>query len=48
MHEVERLNRLFIGREERMINIKKEVNTLLERLGQPKKYEAPELIDELS
>jgi PAS domain S-box-containing protein len=41
IREIERLNKLFIGRENRMIELKREVNTLLERLGQPKKYEAP-------
>ncbi|MCG2722697.1 MAG: PAS domain S-box protein, partial [Thermodesulfovibrionales bacterium] len=42
MHELERLNRLFIGREHRMVELKKEVNALLEQLGQKKKYKAPD------
>jgi PAS domain S-box-containing protein len=46
IREIERLNKLFIGRENRMIELKKEVNTLLERLGQPKKYEVSFLVGE--
>lgn len=46
MREIERLNKLFIGREHRMIELKREVNTLLERLGQPKKYETTEQVKE--
>jgi len=42
MHELERLNRLFIGREHRMVELKKEVNALIEQLGQKKKYKAPD------
>jgi PAS domain S-box-containing protein len=42
MHEVERLNRLFIGREHRMVQLKGEVNALLEQLGQKKKYMSPD------
>jgi hypothetical protein len=42
MHEVERLNRLFIGREHRMVQLKREVNALLEQLGQKKKYMSPD------
>jgi len=45
IHEIERLNRLFIGREHRMVELKKEVNDLLEKLGQPKKYTAPDRIE---
>lgn len=36
--EIERFNRLMVGREERMIELKKEVNELLERLGEPARY----------
>ena len=43
---IERLNKLFIGREHRMIELKREVNTLLERLGQSKKYEIPDHVKE--
>ena len=45
MSELERLNRLFMGREERMIDLKREVNSLLEKQGQPKKYQAPDKIE---
>ncbi len=36
--ELERFNRLAVGRELRMIEIKREINTLLEQLGQGAKY----------
>jgi len=39
MDEITRINKLFIGREHRFIELKKEVNALLEQLGQPKKYD---------
>lgn len=38
---IERFHKLTIGREHDMIRLKAEVNDLLERLGQPKKYETP-------
>ncbi len=37
---LERFQRVTVGRELKMIQLKKEVNALLERLGQPQKYEA--------
>ena len=40
MEELERFNRLVIGREERMIQLKKEINELLEEMGKEKKYKA--------
>ena len=36
---LERFNRHMVGREMRMLEMKKEVNDLLERLGEPKRYE---------
>ena len=36
--ELERFNRLLVGRETRMIEIKKEINALLAAAGQPKRY----------
>ena len=36
--ELERFNRLLVGREGRMIEIKKEINELLVAAGQPKRY----------
>ena len=36
---LERSNRQMVGREMRILEMKKEVNDLLERLGEPKRYE---------
>ena len=36
--DLERFNRLVVGREERMIQLKEEINGLMEKLGQEKKY----------
>jgi len=47
MVHVERLNQLFVGREHRMVELKREVNALLAKLGEPPKYEAPEMVDKL-
>ncbi|MFH1196448.1 MAG: PAS domain S-box protein [bacterium] len=38
MDEINRFNRLMVGREEKMIELKKEINALLEKEGKPKKY----------
>jgi len=38
---------LLVGRERRMIELKREINLLLEKLGQPPKYEVPEQVKEL-
>jgi PAS domain S-box-containing protein len=45
--EVEGLNKMFVGREHRMVELKREVNVLLEKLGQPPKYKAPERVESL-
>jgi methyl-accepting chemotaxis protein len=42
--DLERFQRLTVGRELEMVKLKEEINTLLQQLGQPKKYEAPEKI----
>jgi len=36
--DLERFNRLVVGREERMIQLKEEINGLMEKLGQEKRY----------
>jgi PAS domain S-box-containing protein len=41
MNELKSFNQAMIGREIRMIELKQEVNRLLEKLGQPEKYEIP-------
>ncbi|MDD5434151.1 MAG: PAS domain-containing protein, partial [Nitrospira sp.] len=43
---LERFNRLMVGRELEMINLKAEVNDLLEKSGAPKKYKTPEKVKE--
>ncbi len=37
--ELEAFNRIAVGREERMIGLKREVNELLDRLGEPVRYD---------
>jgi len=39
MNEISRFNNLMIGREEKMIELKKEINKLLEESGKEKKYD---------
>ena len=38
MDELDKFNKLMVGRENKMADLKKEINTLLEQFGQPKKY----------
>jgi PAS domain S-box-containing protein len=40
--ELERFNRLMVGRENKMIELKKEVNELLKKLNLPPNYKVPE------
>ena len=47
MDDLERFNRLMVGRELEMVKLKGEVNSLLEKSGQSGKYEAPEKIKEM-
>lgn len=42
MDELERFNRLTINREDKMIHLKEEINTLLEQTGKEKKYKIVE------
>lgn len=42
MEELERFSRLTINREEKMIQLKEEINTLLEQMGKEKKYKIVE------
>ena len=42
--ELERINKLMIGRENRMIELKREINELCGQLNLPKRYSAPETI----
>ncbi|MCA1759887.1 MAG: PAS domain S-box protein, partial [Bacteroidales bacterium] len=41
MDELEKFNRAMVGRENKMIELKQEINELLEKLGQNKKYRMP-------
>jgi PAS domain S-box-containing protein len=47
MGDLERLNQLFMGREHRMVELKREVNALLEQQDQRKRYEVPDQVDVL-
>jgi hypothetical protein len=42
MEELERFSHLTINREEKMIELKEEINTLRERMGEEKKYKIAE------
>lgn len=44
LSELERMNRLMVGRENRMIELKQELNDLSRRLNLPPRYAAPENI----
>lgn len=47
MGDLERLNQLFMGREHRMVELKREVNALCEQQGQRKRYDVPDQVDVL-
>ena len=47
MAEIERINDIYVGREGKMIDLKREINALLEELGRPAKYSSPGDLDEL-
>ncbi|NQT25853.1 PAS domain S-box protein [candidate division KSB1 bacterium] len=40
--DLEKFNKLMVGREDRMIDLKREVNMLYKELGQKKKYKVPD------
>jgi PAS domain S-box-containing protein len=42
---LERFQKITVGRELEMVRLKEEINALLERLGEPKKYEAPDKLE---
>ncbi len=42
MEELERFSRLTVDREEKMIQLKEEINNLMEKKGQEKKYKIVE------
>jgi len=44
-NELDRFNRLAVGRELRMVELKRELNGLYERLGEPPRYEITEVKD---
>jgi hypothetical protein len=46
MAELERFNRLAVGRELKMIELKNEVNRLCERLGEEPRYRIASVKDE--
>lgn len=47
MTQMEKLNELFVGRELRMVELKREINMLLERLKEPARYGVQDQIEEL-
>ncbi|MBN2613177.1 MAG: PAS domain S-box protein [Bacteroidales bacterium] len=48
MDNLEKFNRMMVGRESRMIELKQEINDLLEKLNLPKKYTAPGEVEKLN
>ena len=45
MAEMTRFNRMAIGRERRVIELKRLVNTLLDELGRKPRFKSPEMLD---
>lgn len=46
MEEMARFNRMAIGRERRVIELKRQINTLLVELGREPKYGSPDLLEQ--
>jgi len=42
MKELDKFNKLMVGRENKMVDLKQEINLLLKRLGEPRKYNTGE------
>ncbi|MBF0184284.1 MAG: response regulator [Magnetococcales bacterium] len=47
VEDLERFNRLALGREERIIELKRDINVLSQSLGRPRPYDSPEQSEEL-
>ena len=45
VEEVTRFNRMAVGRERRIVELKRQINALLGELNRPSKYKSPELLD---
>jgi DNA-binding NtrC family response regulator len=46
IEEMTRFNRMAVGRERRILELKRQINSLLAELGREPKYESPEMIEE--
>ncbi|MDF7808873.1 response regulator [Pontiellaceae bacterium B12219] len=46
IEEITRFNKMAVGRERRIIELKRHINELLKELGREPKYKSPELIEE--
>lgn len=46
VEEMSRFNRLAVGRERRIIELKRQINALLAELDRPPKYQSPEMLEE--
>lgn len=46
MQDMERFNRMAIGREKRIIELKRQINEMLKAQGQEVRYRSPELLDD--
>jgi len=46
IEEMSRFNRMAVGRERRIIELKRQINTLLKELGRAPQYKSPDVIDE--